>query len=165
MKTRLQAWGSSKVIAIACCAILNERGEVLLLQRHSDDLGGGLWCLPGGRMDAGEQPYETALREVQEETGLTLGDIRLLGEHEVRMPHGAVHMTSFRAHVSDDAAIVLDPEEHEAYKWLAPSLMAKHPAILWGVPTVLRDFDLVVELPTDPTLSDGSSVLLLHKAA
>ena len=44
--------------------------------------GGTIWCLPKGRIEKGEKPEETALREVQEETGLTgslvkkLGDIR-----------------------------------------------------------------------------------------
>jgi len=42
----------------------------------------GLWALPKGRIDPGESPAETALREVREETGVTgrivekLGDVR-----------------------------------------------------------------------------------------
>lgn len=33
--------------------------------------GGNVWCLPKGIVDKGENPEETALREVREETGLT----------------------------------------------------------------------------------------------
>ncbi len=44
------------------------------LRKHS-----GQWALPGGRMDAGETPEETALRELEEEVGLSLGQERVIG--------------------------------------------------------------------------------------
>jgi 8-oxo-dGTP pyrophosphatase MutT (NUDIX family) len=44
-------------------------GDRLLLTRRSDN---GQWCLPGGGVDAGERPAEAAIREVREETGLTI---------------------------------------------------------------------------------------------
>lgn len=43
MKERLKAWGDTKIIPIVGCFAFNEAGELLLLQRHSDDLGGGQW--------------------------------------------------------------------------------------------------------------------------
>ena len=39
----------------------------------------GQWALPGGRMDAGETPEETVLRELEEEVGLRLGAERIVG--------------------------------------------------------------------------------------
>jgi 8-oxo-dGTP pyrophosphatase MutT (NUDIX family) len=48
----------------------------LLLTRRSDN---GEWCLPGGGVDAGERPAETAVREVYEETGLRIRVTGLLG--------------------------------------------------------------------------------------
>ncbi|MGB0845530.1 MAG: NUDIX hydrolase [Thiolinea sp.] len=39
----------------------------------------GQWALPGGRMDAGETPEQTALRELSEEVGLSLGEEHILG--------------------------------------------------------------------------------------
>jgi hypothetical protein len=47
MKERLQAWGDTKVILIVGVFAFNEHGELLLLQRHSEDLGGGQWGTPG----------------------------------------------------------------------------------------------------------------------
>ena len=57
--------------------ILNDAGEVLL-QRASLD---GLWCIPGGGIDPGEQPADAAAREVLEETGLLIEPLRLVGTY------------------------------------------------------------------------------------
>lgn len=44
------------------------------LRRHA-----GQWALPGGRLDPGETPEESALRELEEEVGLTLPPAAILG--------------------------------------------------------------------------------------
>lgn len=163
MKKRLKAWGDAKVINIASCVIYDEDGLVLLLQRHSDDLGGGQWGFPGGRFEAGEDAEACVLREVYEETGVKLSDSKKLGEHEIKMPHGSVHMTSFKAVVPGNVTIVLDPEEHHAYAWFNPAGLLDEDNILWGIPTVLHDFGLLADFDVDPTLSDGSSVKLLSR--
>jgi 8-oxo-dGTP pyrophosphatase MutT (NUDIX family) len=54
--------------------VLNEENEILL-QHRSD----GGWGLPGGIMELGESMEETARREVQEETGLVVGELELMG--------------------------------------------------------------------------------------
>jgi 8-oxo-dGTP pyrophosphatase MutT (NUDIX family) len=58
----------------AAAAVLD--GDRLLLTRRSDN---GEWCLPGGGIDPGERPAETAEREVLEETGLRVRATGLLG--------------------------------------------------------------------------------------
>lgn len=55
--------------------VVNDAGQVLL-QRASID---GLWCIPGGGIDPGEQPADAAAREVLEETGLLIEPYRLVG--------------------------------------------------------------------------------------
>ena len=53
----------------------------LILTRRSSQLRdhAGQWALPGGRIDDGETPEQTALREMAEEVGLTLGADAVLG--------------------------------------------------------------------------------------
>lgn len=53
--------------------ILNAHNEVLLQKRHD-----GTWGLPGGLMDLGESFEEVAKREVFEETGLLVDNLKLL---------------------------------------------------------------------------------------
>lgn len=58
----------------AVVLVFNNEGK-LLLQHRSD----GGWGLPGGLMELGESLEETARREVKEETGLDIGELKLEG--------------------------------------------------------------------------------------
>lgn len=51
------------------------RDDAVLLVHHAS----GAWTLPGGRVEQGEDPFETVVREVQEETGHVAVVERLLG--------------------------------------------------------------------------------------
>jgi 8-oxo-dGTP pyrophosphatase MutT (NUDIX family) len=57
------------------------RNAAIILTRRASRLKNhaGQWALPGGRMDAGENPAETALRELEEEVGLRLDVGRVIG--------------------------------------------------------------------------------------
>ena len=74
-------------------AVLFDRRRRLLLQQRSD---GGQWGLPGGSVEIGESVSEAVVREVREETGLTVAPRRLVGIYSeprlqvVRYPNGNV---------------------------------------------------------------------------
>ncbi len=59
----------------------DNKNAAIILTRRASGLKNhaGQWALPGGRMDAGESPGQTALRELHEEVGLKLGDDRIIG--------------------------------------------------------------------------------------
>ena len=57
--------------------ILNEQGQVLLGLRAGSH-GDGEWAIPGGHLEIGETIFETAKREVLEETGLTVKPVELV---------------------------------------------------------------------------------------
>ena len=59
----------------AAGVITNARGEVLLLNHVLRPVSG--WGLPGGFLNAGEQPEAAFRREIREETGLELADVKL----------------------------------------------------------------------------------------
>lgn len=62
----------------ACVIAVDHEGRLLLVKRSVEPKL-GFWCLPGGYMELGETPEETALRELQEETGLVGRIDRILG--------------------------------------------------------------------------------------
>ena len=63
--------GKQQVIDITmACAIIRRNNKIFIQQRRYDDVWGGLWEFPGGRIKDGESPAETAVRELYEETEL-----------------------------------------------------------------------------------------------
>ena len=69
----------------AFATIINDLGEVLLCHRRDVDL----WNPPGGRVEAGESPWEAVVREIREECGVEAEVVRLAsvswkpGKHEL----------------------------------------------------------------------------------
>lgn len=64
-------------VRLAAYAWCERDGAVLLTRVSPEGPGGGLWTLPGGGLDFGEEPAAAAIREVDEETGydVDLGDL------------------------------------------------------------------------------------------
>ena len=71
----------------------------------------GQWALPGGRCDPGETLPETALRELQEELGLTLGPDNLLGVLDDYPTRSGYAITPVVAWLDDASAMTPNPDE------------------------------------------------------
>jgi 8-oxo-dGTP pyrophosphatase MutT (NUDIX family) len=69
--------GAKGRIRLGCSAVIfDESREKVLLTKRADN---GLWCLPSGKVEPGENVEETIIREVQEETRLRVRVLRLIG--------------------------------------------------------------------------------------
>lgn len=73
---RRRWWRIAKVRLEGCRVLAFDAHGCVLLIRHS--YGSGLWLLPGGGIARGEAPMAAAVRELAEETGLTLDEPRCL---------------------------------------------------------------------------------------
>ena len=65
-------------LRLAGCVIRNETGALLLLHRNKNGLQ--QWELPGGKLEPGEKPQQAAIREIQEELGVSAAIKEHLGE-------------------------------------------------------------------------------------
>jgi ADP-ribose pyrophosphatase YjhB (NUDIX family) len=62
-------------------AVILDQGRVVLVKRKFPPLAGE-WSIPGGRLKIGETQREGVVREVREETGLTVDPVELLGVYD-----------------------------------------------------------------------------------
>jgi ADP-ribose pyrophosphatase YjhB (NUDIX family) len=80
MPRRLRRWVARRVhttFTISAAGIItDDKGHVLLANHILRTTPSG-WGVPGGFISLGEQPEEALRREIKEETGLTLDDIRI----------------------------------------------------------------------------------------
>ena len=59
-----------RLLLVAACALIDADKRVLLAQRPAGKPLAGLWEFPGGKIEAGETPEDTVIRELHEELGI-----------------------------------------------------------------------------------------------
>jgi ADP-ribose pyrophosphatase YjhB (NUDIX family) len=93
--------------------------EVLLVQEKID---GGRWSLPGGWADVGSTPFEVAVKEVREETGLDTEAVRLLALWDKkRHPHPPQPWYIYKAFILCrviGGTLQLDTTETTGVRWV-----------------------------------------------
>lgn len=95
--------------------VMNDKGEILL-RKPTNGFGGYAWTFPKGRQDKGDTPEQTALREVEEETGVRA---KILGELPGKF-EGDVTSTGFFIMQLESSGHEMD-DETEAVEWVHPS--------------------------------------------
>jgi 8-oxo-dGTP diphosphatase len=65
---------SVKTVLVAACALVDADGRVLIAQRPVGRPMAGLWEFPGGKVEAGETPETTLIRELKEELGIVVNE-------------------------------------------------------------------------------------------
>ena len=80
---------SASVIPCVGAIVTDGQGRLLMIKRGHDP-GAGLWSIPGGRIEPGETDAEALVREMIEETGLTVEVGRLIGRVQRPGVNGAV---------------------------------------------------------------------------
>ena len=65
---------SAKSVLVAACALVDTDGRVLIAQRPAGKPLAGLWEFPGGKIEAGERPEQTLIRELKEELGILVDE-------------------------------------------------------------------------------------------
>jgi 8-oxo-dGTP diphosphatase len=108
---------------LAVSAAIFRDGKILLVRRARFPAK-GFYSLPGGRVEFGETLHAALVREIGEETGLTVEIVGLAGWREV-MPTSAggghYFIMSFAARWSSGEVIL--NEELDEFRWLSPDAL------------------------------------------
>ena len=68
--------GHNTIMTVGCGILITNDKDQVLLQKRSDT---GEWCIPGGALEVGETYIEAATREVREEVGIDVRNLKLFG--------------------------------------------------------------------------------------
>jgi 8-oxo-dGTP diphosphatase len=117
---------SVKVVLVAACALIDADGRVLLAQRPAGKSMAGLWEFPGGKVEAGERPEESLIRELKEELGIVV-------QEECLAP------LTFASHLYPDFHLlmplyvcrrwegIVQAREAQTLKWVRPNDLRSYP--------------------------------------
>ena len=122
----------------ADCIVITKEAEpkVLLIERGGDPFK-GCWALPGGFMNMDETTEQCAFRELEEETGLKIGEVHQIGAYSRvdRDPRGRTITVAYLAVV--DAPIVVKGQDDAAKaQWFPLSAL---PELAFDHEEIMRD--------------------------
>jgi 8-oxo-dGTP diphosphatase len=113
---------------IAAYALCRQPDDHVLLVRHSAASGTpGIWSLPGGAVDHGENPRDTVVRETAAETGLSVAIVKLVDVHaDLRaLPHRGVTIHTdrliYEVTVRGGALIARIGQPTDLVRWVDPA--------------------------------------------
>jgi 8-oxo-dGTP diphosphatase len=117
----------SKLVLVAACALVDADGRVLLAQRPQGKPMAGLWEFPGGKVESGERPEETLIRELEEELGIV-----------VREP--CLAPLTFTSHAYPDFHLLMPL--YVCRRWEGTVTPREGQSLAWVRPNKLRDYEM-----------------------
>lgn len=118
---------STKTVLVAACALVDADGRVLLAQRPQGKPMAGLWEFPGGKIEAGERPEQTLIRELNEELGIVVRE-------------DCLAPLTFASHVYPDFHLLMPL--YVCRRWEGTVTAREAQKLAWVKPNRLRDYDM-----------------------
>jgi 8-oxo-dGTP diphosphatase len=117
---------SAKLVLVAACALIDVDGRVLLAQRPPGKPMAGLWEFPGGKVESGERPEDSLIRELEEELGIVVREACLAPLTFASHPYPEFHllMPLFVCRRWDGT---VTPREGQRLAWVRPNRLREYP--------------------------------------
>lgn len=100
-------------------AVVQHGDKALFLQRPEDDFMGGIFELPSGKVESGEALDVALIREVKEETGLDVANLREYLGHFDYLSGSGKKSRQFNFAVDVVVTGPVELQEHDSYTWTA----------------------------------------------
>lgn len=106
---------------LSASVVLWRGEEILVMKRGLGGFAGGGWFIPGGHVEQGERPQESAAREVFEETGMSVdaAGLRLVDVMTYETGRGTAHTVIYNGDCPEGAEPVIN-DEHLVWRWMTP---------------------------------------------
>jgi len=107
-----------EVVGVGIAVFVWKNGKFLLGQRYGS-LGHGTWSIPGGHLEPGETWEEAAKREVMEETGMKIDNIRFVAATNDLFPETGKHYISIwvEADWTENEPSIIEPDKFIKFEW------------------------------------------------
>lgn len=129
-----------KLLLVAACALVDADGRVLIGRRPEGKSLAGLWEFPGGKVEAGERPEHTLIRELKEELGIEVAEACLAP-------------LTFASHAYETFHLLLPL--YVCRRWQGTVTALEHAELAWVRPVRLRDYPMPpADAPLIPHLID-----------
>ncbi|MBV5262782.1 8-oxo-dGTP diphosphatase MutT [Pinisolibacter aquiterrae] len=128
------------IVLVAAVALIDADGRILLAQRPEGKSMAGLWEFPGGKVEAGERPEETLIRELDEELG-------------IEVKEACLAPLTFASHSYENFHLLMPL--WVCRRWIGTVVGREGQALKWVRPRSLRDFPMPpADEPLIPHLID-----------
>ena len=118
---------STKTVLVAACALVDADGRVLLAQRPAGKPMAGLWEFPGGKIESGERPEQTLIRELKEELGIVVRE-------------DCLAPLTFASHAYPDFHLLMPL--YVCRRWEGTVTAREAQQLAWVKPNRLRDYEM-----------------------
>ena len=153
------------MVAVALGAIVDSKGQLLLLWRPGNVHQGNTWSLPGGKLKTSESPEQALHREIHEETGLTVKQAAPLItlDHNYTDRHVRLHVYLIQC---DDRLSQPKPHIKQRHRWTPLNRLTDQdmPAANRGILRALRLPPVVLIASAERALNDDSFFSILIDA-
>ena len=126
---------STHIVLVAACAIIDTDGRVLITQRPVGRSMAGLWEFPGGKVEAGETPETTIIRELKEELGIIVKEACLAPLTFASHAYADFHLL-MPLYVCRRWEGLPTPQEGQALTWVRPTRLKDYPMPPADIPLI-----------------------------
>ncbi|MDQ0246157.1 8-oxo-dGTP diphosphatase [Bacillus fengqiuensis] len=104
-----------KTVKVVGAVSINEQGEILCALRSPQMSQPNLWEFPGGKIEEGESPEESLVREIKEELGCTVEVYELIEDIVHEYPNIIVQLLTYKTKIVEGTPTA---KEHAELKWV-----------------------------------------------